>query len=66
MKIDSTFVESNILPEFAWFCLAFRAFSKINSSASWPTVGGGGQRGEGKNQTAFLKKYFFREHVESF
>ena len=41
MKIDSTFVESNILPEFAWFCLAFRAFSKINSSASWPTVGRG-------------------------
>ena len=41
VKNHSGFVESNVQAAIAWFCLVFRAFSQINSSTSWPTVGGG-------------------------
>ena len=43
VKNHSGFVESNVQAAIAWFCLVFRAFSQINSSTSWPTVGGGAQ-----------------------
>ena len=40
IKNHSGFVESNVQGAIAWLCLVFRAFSQINSSTSWPTVGG--------------------------
>ena len=41
IKKESGFGENNVQSVIASFCLFFRAFSQINSSASWPTVGGG-------------------------
>ena len=40
IKTNSCFGENNVHSVIASFCLFFRAFSQINSSASWPTVGG--------------------------
>ena len=43
IKINSFFVDSNGHSEIVSFCLVFRAFLQINSTASWPTVGGGSE-----------------------
>lgn len=50
IKINSIFVDSNGHSEIVSFCLVFRAFLQINSTASWPTVGGG---------PPFVKVFFF-------
>ena len=41
IQINFIFVVSNGQSDIAAFCRIFRAFWQINSTASWPTVGGG-------------------------
>ena len=54
IKNHSGFGESNVQSAIASFCLVFRAFWQINSTTSWPTVGGWGIISDKKNHCRFV------------